>query len=684
MERNEMLYRFAGFELDPAGYLLSRGGEPIRLEPRVLELLAYLVAHREGVVTKEELFARVWKGQAVSDAALSRAVYELRRAVGDDSERQAILRTVHGRGYRFVAAVEEGTEAAGPAAGIAPPSDGAPRITPGPAPPAAAAGRWPALLAVAFTVVVVGLAVPFARSPTRSPDAVPATPATSAAPASRSAPDSSPAAPRRLAVLPLATQGDDAEIELVALSLAELIAARLAALPGFLMRSPDYSAELATRAASLTELARASGVDFVLTGSAVALPETGRVRVAFQLVDATAKAALPLGTYEVPRLQHADDVAEFRRLRDAVAADVLEHLIPALPAPPDEPTPRNLEAFRLYLHARQRLARATCGDGAAIAELLDRSLALDPTFSRAWVAKGFAQSSQTAACGRDASYAHQALAAVERALELEPDMALALYLEVLLLTELGRTEDAYVMAREAHGRRPGSPTLLYAQSCVLRFAGHLPQAEKTLRTALRRDPLVLDETGEAPLQLLYLGQVEEFLDLVSSRDTPQNRFHRGLALTLLERQQAAREVLEPAFRLNPNDLFARYASALLAILEGDQQTAAEIVRGVVRQRRALSSPDGEATYTEAGLLALAGEPEAALDRLANAVDQGFFCSPCLRSDPLLRTLRSEAAFAKLLARAERRHRAFGERFSFAGFERDPGPEQGAPATNGPR
>src|SRR5262245_45463713 len=90
-----MSFRFGDFELAPERYELTRSGARIRMEPRVLEVLAYLVANLERVVAKAELLDRLWHGVVVSEAALTRAVREARRALGFALGRSWI-RTVYG------------------------------------------------------------------------------------------------------------------------------------------------------------------------------------------------------------------------------------------------------------------------------------------------------------------------------------------------------------------------------------------------------------------------------------------------------------------------------------------------------------------------------------------------------------------------------------------------------------
>jgi TolB-like protein len=92
---------FGEFEISPETYELRRAGRTVHVEPRVFEVLAHLVANRPRVVTKDELLQTLWPGEFVSDSALSRAVRDARRALGDTGLKERWIQTVHGRGFRF-------------------------------------------------------------------------------------------------------------------------------------------------------------------------------------------------------------------------------------------------------------------------------------------------------------------------------------------------------------------------------------------------------------------------------------------------------------------------------------------------------------------------------------------------------------------------------------------------------
>jgi TolB-like protein len=125
-----MRYRFGPYELDPAGFELRAHGVPAVAEPQVVALLLHLVANRHRMVSKDDLIESVWQGRIVSDAAIASRIKSARQLVGDNGAAQQVIRTVHGRGFRFVADLQEMAPAAGaavvppavPAAGTARPS----------------------------------------------------------------------------------------------------------------------------------------------------------------------------------------------------------------------------------------------------------------------------------------------------------------------------------------------------------------------------------------------------------------------------------------------------------------------------------------------------------------------------------------------------------------------------------
>jgi class 3 adenylate cyclase len=115
-----MRYVFGDYALDTDCYELHRAGTLLPLGPKAFELLAYLLQHKDRAVTKEELRERLWPQQFVSESVLTSCILVVRKAIGDRGSMQQYIKTVRGRGYRFIAPVEEqpgnGSEVAAPVA----------------------------------------------------------------------------------------------------------------------------------------------------------------------------------------------------------------------------------------------------------------------------------------------------------------------------------------------------------------------------------------------------------------------------------------------------------------------------------------------------------------------------------------------------------------------------------------
>src|SRR5438093_2602442 len=136
-----MQYIFGAYTLDAQRDELRHAAGVVQLDRQVFAVLAYLVQHHDRVVPRQELFEQLWPERFVTEAALERCITIARRAVGDSGRRQCVIQTVHGRGYRFVAPVEEHHDAP---PGIAPPTTPPPDLPEASSPPLPDAAVSPA------------------------------------------------------------------------------------------------------------------------------------------------------------------------------------------------------------------------------------------------------------------------------------------------------------------------------------------------------------------------------------------------------------------------------------------------------------------------------------------------------------------------------------------------------------
>jgi TolB-like protein/DNA-binding winged helix-turn-helix (wHTH) protein len=304
-----MRFVFGEYELEPESRTLRRRGERVPVEPKVFGLFAYLIEHRERVVSTDELLDALWPGVNVTPAALSRAVQKARQAVGDDGERQAVLRTEHGHGFRFVAEVS-----------VLPGVGSDNRV------PTGFRARWVATVGVVALLLVALVAWSL----------------------SRSVEDTAPI--RSIAVLPLANLSGDPEQEYFSDGMTEALISNLAKISALRVISRTSAMHYKDTRKTLPEIARELNVDALIEGSVIRSGD--RLRITVQLVLGPSDRHLWSETYD-------RGLSDIFSVQDEIAANVGEALKVALLGADSNPLRQNLETstevYNDYLLARHKL-----------------------------------------------------------------------------------------------------------------------------------------------------------------------------------------------------------------------------------------------------------------------------------------------------------------------------------------
>jgi DNA-binding winged helix-turn-helix (wHTH) protein len=105
-----MIYIFSDYILNTPHYELFRNGHSVGMRRKTLDILIYLIQNRHRVVSQDELLDSIWPETAVGNNVVINCIKEIRDAIGDDGRNQKIIKTLHRRGYRFIADVTEQAE----------------------------------------------------------------------------------------------------------------------------------------------------------------------------------------------------------------------------------------------------------------------------------------------------------------------------------------------------------------------------------------------------------------------------------------------------------------------------------------------------------------------------------------------------------------------------------------------
>ncbi len=643
-----MHYRFEDFELDTENYRLEKDGQEVHLQPRVLDFLAYLISNHGRLITKAELVEAVWEGQVVSDSVFSRCAYELRKVLGESSQDPRFLQTVHGKGFRFLGEVTE----------VVPQEKQLPSASRSRRFLRNFYGQRGIAIALFLTLVpLIGwylLSTPKTQDPDSPTLGTPG----------KSLPT--------VAIAPVGIGRSDPRLEMIGLSVADLLYHHLVAERGLVVRPLASSYEVLERD-SLQAFAEALGVQYVISGSLESLNAT-QVRLELFLHEFGETAtSTPLGQYDLPKDSPEGGLQAFVQVRDALGQQLNRILLPAIAPAALEgvPTPSNPQAYRLYLEALQKVTSVYCEP--EVVEILRESLRLDPRFYPSWELLAVAYYNQYAECGGDGElFLPLAFDSAGEALLLSSGRSSVGLMRSVVYIGQGEVEQAW---EEFHqGRESTTSQELANRIYLLRFTGFLHQAEKELANLFTMDPLYMKRgvTTEAPMTLLYLGEAETFLFYLPRQDNSYHLYNLGLGQLYLGRIEEALETLGRARRKNPGRLFSRYAEALERTMRGETQEAS-IVLEALREETSKSKvfADGEMHYRQASLFAMAGDPESALAELRTALEESFLCHLCVDGDPAFQSFKERVDYREVVGEMYEGHRRRAERFD---LEAEPPPD----------
>jgi TolB-like protein len=452
----------------------------------------------------------------------------------------------------------------------------------------------------------------------------------------------------RLIVLPFRMLRPDPEIDFLSFSLADAITASLGTLESLVVRSSLAAARFKTDGPDLSALASELDVDAAITGTL--LRAGTQVRVATQLVEAQGGRLLWSHTAQVP-------LHDAFQLQDDLTRRIVESL--ALPLSSREQrllshdAPATARSYEYYLRANELASDPRSWSIAR--DLYEQALQDDPCYAPAWARLGRVHRLIGKLGGGSSEDLARAEAALQRALELNPDLPLAHNLTAQMDIDRGRARDAMVRLLNQAARRSTDAELFAGLVYACRYCGLLGASRRADVRARRLDPSIKTSVIHT---LWMLREHEAVLA------TPvEGAVVMAFSLVALGREAEALEFLEDRSKKVPAKI-AQIIGALRALLEGRRAEAIATLVAMAPEFR-----DAEGLYYLARQLAHAGAAEKAVAVLGQATASGFFCYPVLAADEWLDPARHLPAFVAVLRRAEEEHELAVAAFAAAGGER---------------
>ena len=338
-----MLYIFNKYHIDTINFSIKYNNEVVAAEPRVFDLIIYLIEHESQLISREELFEKVWNTHNVSDATLSNHIKIARNILGDDGQTQHTIKTVHGRGYQFVAEIEVladnyySNDKAG--TGI---------LT-----------KRYSYIALLIIIAILTIVIYTSQFKQDSID--------------KATKDNSIAV---LAFLDMSPQKDQ---EYFSDGISEEILNKLAQIPKLRVISRTSSFYFKGKYASAKSIGEQLNIAYILEGSVRKYKD--KLRITVQLIDSETSIHLWSETYD----KTMDNVLQ---IQDEIAFSVSERLKLSILSQ-SIATKVNPEAYSLFLQARHLTQSGTLKDLIKSELTIKKSIALDPSYAPSWHLLGF-------------------------------------------------------------------------------------------------------------------------------------------------------------------------------------------------------------------------------------------------------------------------------------------------------
>ena len=607
------MYRFDDFLVDPEAWRLSRDGEEIHLEPLVLELLIYLIAHRERLVTRQELMDTVWGDTVISESALTKAVARLRQALGDDSATHRYLETVRSRGYRFIGTVEESERRDSPEA-----PNGEAR---------AATLRRALFVSAAAIITLMVFSVFWLRAPEQEA--------------------AQEQVIRSLAVLPLSNLTGDPEQGYYVDGLQDLLITELSQLPGLRVTSRQSTKRYRDSQLSTADIAGELGVDALIEGSL--LQKGSKIELTVQLIDGVSDEHLWAERYT----RGAPDV--FSLISDMANAIGAASGVTKLSLGVDGPShdrmgpidPRAVDAYALGISQFDRFTREGIRIGI---DQFETAVAIEPKFALAWGQLGAAYAMQGMfgfTPPRESKENFRAVAL--KAIEADPQVAIGHSGLGFAGLYTGDFDGACESFEEALRLNPSEPYAIHGESDCLLFEGRFDESAARTRDLLTISPFSAMHSVPLPSHL-YMAR--RFDEAIAAATALQARVPQYSAHWMLARNYWRQGRFDKALEEERLELERRGDTVLLAALEGGLDAGGPT--GAMRAMAETLVARANETYVDPSdigeIFARAGMVDEALYWLDRAVEDGSYELTYFAFWPHWDVLRDDPRYEELLER----------------------------------
>ncbi len=624
-----MIFKFNDITIDTNKFNLLSNGKEVSVEPQVFNLIVFLVKNADKIVNREELLNNVWKGRVVSDTTINNNIKSARKVLNDDGTRQQVIKTIHSRGYQFVADLSANSEK----------STTQTQVSNQPS------TKLNLPLITLFIIAVFGVANFWFMQPKPEPE---------------------PEQPviHSIAVLPFFNNNPDSETDYYGFAIADQVIGALSYLKSITVRPSSSIRQFSSLDYDPIEAGKALGVDFILTGYYTIgnfsdqqqnkddLREDDDIRLNTELVDINTQQIVWRGKPIITSYKNTF------KLQDLVARQVVDNLKIEFASEKLDSIqaniPRNPLAYEYYLRS---IAYPYDTDGHRMAiGMLKQAIILDDQFAPAYLQLG----------NRIRRLAQYGLVETDplpdteqyylKALSLNPELLDAMAHLSMLYTETNRIEQAIELAQSMYRLNPNNANTHFTLGYIYRYAGLLDEAISEMEKAVALDPKNIKFRSLIGTYSAT-GQYQKALEMTYQYEpSPFTYGWQALMLNRMGQTEQAIELFDYLIANHPNSLWANVSTIHKSSINGQFEEGLKATEALVNTEVS----DGETIYYTAAYYGLLGDKERCLQLLEKAVNSGYFNHLNIESNDYLNPVKSSPKFQQILDLAKSKHMAFRE------------------------
>ncbi len=624
-------YEFEQFRLDPVSPGLWRDGELVSIFPKALEILVLLVENKGAIVSREQLMETVWHDTFVEESNITYTVSLLRKTLDDDNKAR-FIQTIPKRGYRFVADVREVNEDGETPSAI-------PHLQ-NPVIETRTQTRWHFIGIILLGLfLVTSFAAWWRLGDQKGLSSVSVT--------QRNI--------RTVAILPLKTLTEGEQSRALSIGLTDSLISRLGSLNRFAVRPLSSVKGYTEDDRDPIKFGEELEVDAVLEGTLQMVEN--RLRVNVRLWDVRDGAQLWQDSFDSAE-------ADIFNLQDAISTRVTQSLVSELLEKDRELLTRryteNTEAFRAYIRGRAIMDGKNSESAEKAMDEFQKAVALDPTFALAYVgfADAYARLSFASSGETAEEFCAKSRASANKALALDPDLAEA----YAALGSIQRIHDWNWPQAESNFKRAIELNPNYVKAhlwyaLLLSALGRHDEALSEIERAMEIDPLSQDiKSGH--LTILE-GRGEYAEALARGRENfkfnkEQRLTKRGLATFSFHLGDFA-QVIEIGEQELPENNSQKFVWLSLLAASYTKIGQAEKADKNLKQLEELSQTDTKALYSLAANYSELGRFDEAVRVLQRCFDMREERMIWLKVEPRFADLRTDSRFQEILRKMDLAH-----------------------------